>query len=328
MGFDRIIGHERQKRLLLAMLERKNIAHAFLFCGQDGIGKKQVAREFVNYLFCETHSACGTCRACIKLTRGSHPDLIAIEGQGSIGIDRSRMLSKEIYEYPYESDRRAIIIDSAEKLTPEAANALLKTLEEPPPFNVFFLVTSAEKEIPLTIRSRCTRIFFTPLLKEQLKQYFVQHLYTDNKPASGEQVQERHAELLADISYGSIGCGLFWNEDDNLNLRRMVAELILGGGRNFVGASLITERIAATEGGFGMYLAFLLSLFRDLLVLKHTGDRGKLVNKDVEELLSRQGPDVRWVEDRLQRIQETTRVMRYNINRWLAFENLLFQVMR
>lgn len=318
MGFDDIIGHEKQKRLLVAILEHKNIPHAFLFYGQEGIGKKQVAREFVSYLLCETHSACGICRSCIKLTRGSHPDLIVLEGEGSIGIDQSRMLSKEIYEYPYESERRAIIIDNAETLTREAANALLKTLEEPPPFNNFFLITSAEQEIPLTIRSRCTRIFFTPLVKDQLKQFFLRKAHTD----------ETRAELLANISHGSIGCGLFWTEGDNFLLRRMVAELVLGKNQSFVNASMIAERIARTEGSLGMYLGFLLSLFRDLLVVIHSQDLTRIVNKDVEELVNWQTIDIRWVENTLKRIQETMRIMRYNINKWLAFENLLFHVMR
>ena len=318
MGFKDIIGHEKSKNLLRAFLEHKNIPHAFLFYGQEGVGKKQVAKEFVKYLFCETGASCGECRPCIKLERGSHPDLIVIEGEDSIGIDRSRMLSKEIYEYPYESEKRVIIIDRAETLTHEAANALLKTLEEPPPFNHFFLITSEEQGIPLTIRSRCARVFFPPLLKEQLKQFFLQRTNAD----------EERADLLAHISYGSIGCGLFWIEDDNFVLRRMIVELVSGKNKSFVNASLIAEKVAKTNRGLEMYLAFLLSLFRDLLVVKHSQDVTKIVNRDMEKLLDWQGIDIQWVERSIKRIQETTRIMRYNINRWLAFENLLFHVMR
>ena len=218
MGFENIIGHEKSKNLLRMFLENKNIPHAFLFYGQEGTGKKLVAKEFAKYLFCETGTACGRCNPCIKLERGSHPDLIVIEGDNSIGIDQSRMLSKEICEYPYESEKRVIIIDQAETLTREAANALLKTLEEPPPYNHFFLITSSEKEIPPTIRSRCNRVFFAPLSREQLKQFFLQRPDTDDE----------RADLLADISYGSIGCGLFWAEADNFLLRRVIIELITG----------------------------------------------------------------------------------------------------
>ena len=149
------------------------------------------------------------------------------------------MLSKEICEYPYESEKRVIIIDQAETLTREAANALLKTLEEPPPYNHFFLITSAEKEIPPTIRSRCNRVFFTPLSREQLKQFFLQ------RPGADEE----RADLLADISYGSIGCGLFWSEADNFLLRRMIIELITGKNRSFVKASLHSRKDCQNQYG-------------------------------------------------------------------------------
>ena len=318
MGFEDIIGHEKSKNLLKIFLENKNIPHAFLFYGQQGIGKKLVAKEFAKHIFCVNGTACGKCSPCIKLERGSHPDLLVIENDDSIGIDQSRMLSKEICEYPYESEKRVIIIDRAETLTREAANALLKTLEEPPPYNHFFLITSAEKEIPPTIRSRCNRVFFTPLSREQLKQFFLQ------RPEIGEE----QADLLADISYGSIGCGLFWAENDNFLLRRMIIELITGKKRSFVSASSIAEKIAKTNMGLGMYLAFLLSFFRDLLVVKHSQDLSMIVNRDMEEFLDWQKADTQWVENTIKRIQETTAIMRYNVNRWLAFENLLFQVMR
>jgi hypothetical protein len=103
---------------------------------------------------------------------------------------------------------------------------------------------------------------------------------------------------------------------------------VLGGKRSFVRASSIAEKIAKTNMGLGMYLAFLLSFFRDLLVVKHSQDLTLIVNKDVEELLDWQRADIQWIESTIKRIQETTAIMRYNVNRWLAFENLLFQVMR
>ncbi len=318
MGFENIIGHEKAKNLLRTFLENRNIPHAFLFYGEEGIGKKLTAKEFAKYLFCENGVACGKCGPCIKLERASHPDLIIIENENSIGIDKSRMLSKEICEYPYESEKRVIIIDKAETLTREAANALLKTLEEPPPYNHFFLITSVEKEIPPTIRSRCNRVFFTPLPKEGLKKYFLQI----------PDIDEERAELLADISYGSIGAGLFWADNDNFHLRRIMIELITGKNKSFISASSIAEKISKTDMGIGMYLSFLLSFFRDLLVVEYEQDISLIINRDMGEFMGLPRADMKWIEKTIKRIQETTAVMRYNVNRWLAFENLLFQVMR
>jgi len=318
MGFDKIIGHERQKRFLTFLMERGNIPHAFLFCGQEGIGKRKTAFEFTRTLFCQDGTGCGNCRACIKLERGSHPDFVVIKSEGSIGIDSSRMIAKEISEHPYENDRRVILIDNAERMTIEAANAFLKTLEEPPPHNHFFIITSSEREIPMTIRSRCTRVVFAPLSRQQLERYF-----TDM-----ENLDESRARLISSISLGSIGAGLFWQDEGHLRLRRDLARLLCGERKGFVLTSSLAERISETDKLLSMYLAFMLSFFRDLFVQKETGDMSLVTNTDMEEFLTATDADVQWIEGSLKRIRETVRVMRYNVNRWLLFENLLIHLAR
>lgn len=318
MAFDDIIGHERQKRFLDFLMERGNIPHAFLFCGQEGIGKSKTAMEFTKRLFCQTGTGCGICRPCVKLDRGSHPDLIVIRNEGSIGIDDSRMIAKEISEHPFEQDRRVIIIDNAETMTNEAANALLKTLEEPPPYNHFFVITSSEREIPLTIRSRCTRVAFSPLSRDQLELYF--------RDRAG--IDPDRAHLLASISFGSIGSGLFWLDEENFALRVRMAETLSGRMKGFVLASSLAEKASATDRSASMYLTFLLSFFRDLFVRKVTGGTSFITNTDLEDILDETRGDLPWIENSLKRIQETVRVMRYNVNRWLAFENLLIHVAR
>jgi DNA polymerase-3 subunit delta' len=159
MAFDDIIGHERQKRFLSFLMERGNIPHAFLFCGQEGIGKRQTAMEFTRRLFCQAGTGCGACRSCVKLDRGSHPDLVVVRNEGSIGIDDSRMIAKEVSEHPFEQDKRHIM--STRINTKEAANALLKTLEEPrrKPLLHHHLLSVRYADHP----SRCTRVALSPL---------------------------------------------------------------------------------------------------------------------------------------------------------------------
>lgn len=316
MAFEDIIGHDRQKRFLKFFLENKNIPHAFLFCGQEGIGKKKMALEFTRHLFCQTGSACGTCRPCLKLDRGSHPDLVIIENEGSIGIDDSRMISKEISEHPFESKKRVIMIDNAETMTIEAANALLKTIEEPPPYNHFFIITSSERDIPMTIRSRCTRVPFSLLSAAQLERYFQER----------EGIDPKKASLLSSISFGSIGSGLFWLNEEHFSLRLKLAEIISGRRRGFVASSHVAEMASLTDKNAAMYLAFLLSYLRDLFVTHETGDMSLIVNTDLIDELSETEYDTGWVERSIKRIQESIRVMRYNVNRWLIFENLLIQI--
>jgi DNA polymerase III subunit delta' len=318
MGFDNVIGHVRQGEFLLSLLRKERLPHAFLFSGQDGIGKKKVALEFIKHILCDRGTACNSCRHCLKIEHLTHPDLLVVEGVESIGIAQSRMISKEVSEPPYEGKKRAIIIDGAETMTREANNALLKTLEEPPPHNIFFLISSSERDIPLTVRSRCARVAFSPLRQEDVEEYFVKALGMDRGMAG----------LISLQSYGSIGWGLFWAEKDNLLLRRKLGELVTGKRRSFLASTLISEKISKTDKGISLYLSFLLSFFRDLYVAHHGRGEVRFVNRDLKDLIEWEAADPRWIDASLKKIQETIFNMRYNVNKWLLFENLMLHIMR
>jgi DNA polymerase-3 subunit delta' len=203
-------------------------------------------------------------------------------------------------------------------MTREAANALLKTLEEPPPYNVFFLITSAEKDIPITIRSRCMKISFSPLQEKYLKQYFEEVLGID----------EGSASLLSRISYGSIGSGEFWMKGNNLHLRHSIAQLVTGKSRSFVNTTLISEQVTKTDDDLSMFLAFLLSLFRDMLIVREQNEVSAAINRDMREFLHWKSGDLQWLDGAIKKVQETMTTMRYNVNRWLLFENMLLHITR
>jgi DNA polymerase III subunit delta' len=304
---------------LIASIFGKNmVPHALLFSGPPGVGKYTVAVELVKRLFCETKTACGVCRPCQKVIRNGHPDLHTIRSETSIGIDELRNVRKEVYESPYEAPLRVILIDGAEQMTVEAANALLKTLEEPPPLNLFFLITSSEKDVPLTIRSRCMHIGFGPLSTEEMKSHLVKTLH----------LSERKAELIAALSWGSMSSASFWMDEENFAVRRRLAELVTGKKKGFVAATGLAEIIISHEEGLRFYLYFLLSLFRDLWVLNQAGDAEALVNGDLRELLETHAWDGAWIERSIYKVQETLESLRYNINRWLAFEHLALSIVR
>jgi DNA polymerase III subunit delta' len=319
MGYDRIIGHARPKKLIQSMLDNDRLPHALLFSGPPGVGKYTLAMEVVKTLFCEKQPACGRCRACQNVEHRTHPDLIVIESETSIGIENLRSLQKDIYQAPYEQKRRAIIIDGAEKMTRDAANALLKTLEEPPIFNVFMLVTSNEREIPLTIKSRCVRIGFGPLSRDDIRAYF-----RDVKRLDGEK-----AELTASLSDGSISVGLFWLDDAHLLVRQKLAEGLLGRKKSYILITLLAERIARSATEMIVYLHFLLSLLQDLWLLQAFDyQAAALRNSDMFDLLTERRHDSQWIVSSMNKVQETVRAIRYNISRWLAAEHLLISIMR
>jgi DNA polymerase-3 subunit delta' len=318
MDFNGIVGHERPRGLLSSIFEKNRFSHALLFSGPPGVGKCTMAVELVKHLFCEKRTACGACRACQNVMRNAHPDLHTIRSETSIGIDELRGVRKEVYESPYEAPLRVILIDGAEQMTHEAANALLKTLEEPPPLNLFLLVTSSEKDVPLTIRSRCMRIGFGPISREEIKSHFVENV----------RLPERKAELLASLSWGSMSSAFFWMDENNFAMRRRLAEFVTGKKRGFVTATGLSEIITSYEKGLRFYLYFLLSLFRDLWVVNEAGDIHTLVNSDLRELLESSTWDGTWIERSMGEIQRTLESLRYNINRWLTFEHLVLSIMR
>ena len=318
MEFRGVLGHDRQKSILSSLVGKEKLPHALLFSGPGGVGKRTIALELVKNLFCEKQNGCGMCRGCRHLAGGIHPDFTLLPGAASIKIDELRAIRKEVYEPPYEAPVRVILIDNAEFMTREAANALLKTLEEPPPSNVFILVTSREQEIPVTVRSRCMRIGFGPLTTDMVRTYFQDIL----------RMESPRAEVLASLSNGSISSGLFWMDEENFRMRERIARLVVGKKQGFAAASLVAERIAA-KGYEQEYLSFLLALLRDVWWFSQTGDTFGLVNSDLSEIMAQTGPaQPGWAEAAIARVQETVRTLRYNVNRLLAMEHLMFDMMR
>lgn len=319
MGYDRIIGHARPKKLISSMLENDRLPHALLFSGPAGVGKCTLAIEVVKTLFCEKQPACGRCRNCQNVERRTNPDLRIIESETSIGIEDLRTLQKDIYQAPYEQKRRIIIIDGAEKMTKDAANALLKTLEEPPIYNLFILITSNEREIPLTIRSRCVRLGFGPLSRDEIRSYFRDLM----------RLEEKKADLTASLSDGSVSVGLFWLDEAHLMVRQKLAEAVLGKKKSYIPITLLAERIARNGAEMPVYLHFLLSLFQDLWLLQQPGHEHVAVrNSDMLDLLKERRHDPQWIVSSMNKVQETVRTIRYNISKWLAAEHLLISIMR
>lgn len=180
-------------KILRAILRSGRIAHAYLFKGPTGSGKSDLAREFSKALLCMGESrfagsgsesglgsiakdnaglSCGLCRSCQAFDKDSHPDLYPIEKDGTtIKIKASHGMLKEALTKPYLSRRKVFVIYDAENLTAEAANALLKLLEEPPPYVIFILTTANETAIPSTVVSRCQVITFRPLPSRAIAEF-------------------------------------------------------------------------------------------------------------------------------------------------------------
>lgn len=179
MSFDRLVGNDKTKELLIKSVKNENILHSYLFYGTEGIGKKLFAIEFSKMILCESDSKpCGKCKPCIEFSSNNNPDFLIIEPEGtSIKIEQIRSFQKKILEKPINGKKKIYIINDADKMTKEAQNCLLKTLEEPQAYVVIILISSNENVILPTVKSRCTKIYFNEHSKEDIKS-FMQEKYS------------------------------------------------------------------------------------------------------------------------------------------------------
>jgi DNA polymerase-3 subunit gamma/tau len=159
--FAAILGQSPIVTTLKNALKQKKTAQAYLFCGTRGTGKTTLARVLAKALNCshisEDGEPCNTCSSCLEITQGRNLNVLEIDGASNRGIDDIRKLSESVAYAPATQGCKVFIIDEAHMLTKEAFNALLKTLEEPPPNVKFFLATTESHKIPLTIVSRCQK---------------------------------------------------------------------------------------------------------------------------------------------------------------------------
>lgn len=181
--FKAIVEQNRIVRLLTASIQNQEVSHAYLFIGKTGIGKTTMALEFAKALLCRGQDKpCGGCIPCEKIEHRNHPDVLITgldKGENTIKISQVRRLIATLPVKPYESDLRISIIQRGDCMTPEAQNALLKSLEEPEAHNVFIITAENDQKILNTIRSRCQVLNFEPLSREGIEVILRKKGFTD-----------------------------------------------------------------------------------------------------------------------------------------------------
>ena len=193
MSLKDIIGNEKNKELLEQIIKTNNIAHSYMFIGRESIGKLLFAKGFAKAILClGQKKPCNECKSCIEFDTYNNPDFDIIEPESnSIKINQIRELTKKVYEKPVVSNRKVYIINDSNYMTKEAQNSLLKTLEEPPEYVTIILVSDNENMFLPTIKSRCTKILFNKLTKDELKKILQKEYEYNNIPDITFKIAQR-----------------------------------------------------------------------------------------------------------------------------------------
>jgi DNA polymerase III subunit delta' len=326
MAFSQIWGQDGAVRILRQALLRGRLAQAYLLAGPEGAGKRLTALTLAKAMNClsppEPGDCCEACPSCLKINSGNHADVVAVEPEGDvIKIDRIRELQRQLRFRPLEGGRRACILDSADRMNETAANALLKTLEEPPADTHLFLVAARPHRLLPTIRSRCQWVKFRPLSLE--------HLARILKAASS--VSEEQARFFASLAGGNAARAL--SLADRLDFQKRLAWLESFPGLFQKSPAEIFEtcgRLAREEEGLADLLDMWKFWVRDLLVCKAIPEGGKerFVHHDcLEEIRAQAG---RFSFEQLQGfyrcLAESQQRLALKVNRQAALETMMLEM--
>jgi DNA polymerase-3 subunit delta' len=325
--FGTLIGQEKAKKLLIRSHGNTRMGHAFLFRGPAGVGKKRAALTFASYINClapANNDACGQCQSCLKFKSGNHPDLHIIEPDGAaIKINQIRALKQALAFPPFEARYRVVILIETSTMRREAANSLLKTLEEPPANTLLIMTADTAGELLPTIKSRCQEIPFFALPYDKVAE----------KLCEIADISREAASTLAAVAEGSLGQALLLLETDLLGTRRAIITALINlqpdNPESVEQVFRIAEDAAALKENLPELLNLLRIWFRDLILYYTNSPDSLIVNLDLLSTFSQ--AKERWkleeLFDKLGRIKLAEKQLLRNCNKGHVCEMLFFDLL-
>lgn len=334
MALKDVLGQERPIEILKRSLKVDRLPHAYIFVGEEGVGKAFTAINLAKALNCEKMEstltlnliqgnkeieACDSCPSCVEIDKGIHPDVLFIEAEGDqIKIDQIRRAEERLALKALRGRRKVMIIDNAHMMTNSSANALLKTLEEPPDGTVIILISSAPHLLPATVLSRCQRLPFGLLKREFIKDFLI-----------SKGLKKDEASLTASLSDGRIGKALYGDQVRLLEGRESFLTLFNSIREPFYTIFPMAEVIAkGDEERLDEILDWGELWFRDIMVFKVTRDHNLLINQDKKEEIehSAERLSLDQLQDSFKVIHDTARFITLRANRQLALEVMMIRL--
>ena len=318
MRFSEIIGHDEAIRMLQKAIASGRISHSYLFSGPDGVGKETVARIFAKVLNCKEGGvdACERCTSCRKAEKGIHPDISTIRPDGNtIKIEEIREMQREVALKSLEGRWKVKILVDAEKMTKEASNCLLKTLEEPPPNSIIILVSSDPDRLLPTVISRCQAFRFGAMGEGELSKILMERF----------GLSEVEAEMLAVISSGRVGKAIGMIEEGGLVVKNRVIDALSSVTLGKAWIPAVAEMLSSDKGRLELVLDISFLWARDLWI--SSLGLGRIVNVDREEEIRGIGSELgrEKVELLIGLLTRAKELINRNVNPQLVWETTLWE---
>lgn len=320
--FKDIVGQEQMKEHMQGAIEQKKISHAYIINGENRSGKEFIAKIFSQAILCEQggKEPCGQCHSCIQAESRNHPDIIFVshEKPNVIGVDDIRDgINNTVMIKPYSSPYKIYIVQEAEKMTPQAQNALLKTLEEPPAYAVFILLVNTMESMLPTIVSRCVVLNMKPVRDEEMRRYLMKEL----------QVPDYRAEICIAFARGNVGRAKALASSEDFDKIRTEALSLLKNIYDMEIAEIVDSLKQIKEYGFDIndYLDIMAVWYRDVLLFKATHDLNHLIFRDEIQHIKKvaQRSDYEGIEEVINALEKAKNRLNFKVNFELTMELLL-----
>lgn len=320
--FSQVIGHREVIGHLQKGIQENKVSHAYILAGEQGSGKRLLADIFARTLQCQKGSIepCGTCPSCIQAAGGNQPDIIYVTHEkASLGVDDIRnQVNGDVAIKPYSSPYKIYIIPDGEKMTEQAQNALLKTIEEPPEYAVFLLLTENINMFLPTILSRCVTLQLKPVEPKLIKKFLMEK----------KQIPDYLAELSAGFSQGNVGKAIRYasseefieRKQDTIHVLTHVDEM-----KNYEIMQFI-KKMAEQKKDITDYLDLMLLWYRDVLLFKVTQNPNGLLFADEISNIRKQAQDREYekIEAIIQAIEKAKVRLKANVNFETAMELMIY----